>query len=89
MEEEPRNITGREIYDHYFGGLHSACMDIAIEEAMEKSQKYKIPLQLFDISALTYQHYRMWLDKFDFIEFEKKKKQVEIDKKFPPIIKNV
>lgn len=88
MEEELRIITDREIYDKYFGVLHSVCMDIAIKEAIEKSQTYKIPIELFDISALTFQHYKMWLDKKDFIEVKRKEKQAEVDKKFrQPILK--
>lgn len=80
--DPPRIVTEREIYDQCFGGLHETCMDIAIKEAQKKSKDWNIPIELFDISALTFQHYKMWQDKKDFIDFKKKEKQAEIDKRF-------
>ena len=80
--DPPRIITEREIYDHFFGGLHEACMDIAITEAKKMAEKHGIPIEAFDISALTFQHYKMWLDKQFFIKDEMIKKQEEVDKKF-------
>jgi hypothetical protein len=79
MDDIPRVITDRETYFRHFGDLHKTCMKIAIEEAIEMSKAYDIPLELFDISALTFQHYKMWNDKQDAIKFWKEEKQKELD----------
>lgn len=79
MNDILRRVTEREIYDEHFGALHKICMEIAINEAKEMAEKYSLPITAFDISALTYQHYRMYLDKNIFIQQEKEKKQKQLD----------
>ena len=83
--EEYRIITEREIYDDEFGKRHKTCMEIAIKEAKEMAEKYNLPIELFDISALTFQAYKMWTDKLDYIRHLQKERQAILDKE-PQII---
>jgi hypothetical protein len=69
-----RTVTEREIYNREFLALHKTCMQMACAEATEIANEYDVPIECFDISALTYQHFRLWSDRREFI----KTKQAEL-----------
>ena len=79
-QEVSREVTEREIYNKYFLSLHKSCMKMAIEEAQEMSKTYGVPIELFDISALTFQHYKMWQDRSTWIKEKQTELQTKIDK---------
>ena len=82
MEDTQRIVTAREVYDVEFGFLHRTCLELVCKEVKEMSEFYKIPLECFDVSALTFQKYKMWVDNKNYIEKLKQEKQEEINKKF-------
>ena len=64
----PRRITLWEVYEQKFGSTHGSCMDKACEEAKEKSKLHNIPIECFNISALTFQHWQKCIDKENYLK---------------------
>jgi hypothetical protein len=80
--DEPRIITEREMFDMNFAYLHSTCMDMACKEAIKCSETHHIPIDNFDISALTFQLFKMWVDNRNYLQSQMVVKQNELDKHF-------
>ena len=74
-----RTVTEREIYNREFYALHKTCMQMASIEAKEVAKEYDIPIECFDISALTYQHFRLWSDRREWIKMKQAELQKEVD----------
>ena len=74
-------VTEREIYNREFYNRHYSCMQMAINEIKDIMQANQgMPLECFDISALTFQHYKMWTDRIEYIKAKQKELQEQLDK---------
>lgn len=69
MEERYlRRVTEREVFEELYGSIHDACLERTADKVTKVAKEYNIPIACFDISALTYQTFRVWLDNRSYIK---------------------